>query len=73
MSEAVRHLLELFDELTQDDQRRVVDELLAREPTSGLPRVPYGEGAVPPKGLDALAGELFTNLDAEENARAADR
>jgi hypothetical protein len=65
MSEPVRHLLELFETLQEADKRSVVAELLRRNPPS--------EDDIPASGFDALADELFANLDAEEAARATDR
>jgi hypothetical protein len=65
MSNPVRHLLELFDALPEPDKRSAVAEILRRNPP--------GEGDIPAPGLDALADELFSTLDAEEAARAPDR
>ena len=42
-------------------------EAAVSEPVSSPP----GEADIPAAGLDALAGELFAALDAEEDARAA--
>ena len=65
MSERVSHLLDLFDALPEPDKRSAVVEILRRSSP--------GEADIPPSGHDALAGELFAALDAEEAARAADR
>jgi hypothetical protein len=65
VSNRVSQLLSLFDSLPDDDKRSAVVEILRRS----LP----GEGDIPAHGLDALADELFVALDAEEDARAADR
>ncbi len=65
MSEPVSRLLDLFDALPELDKQSAVTEILRR--------APQGEANVPAAGLDALAGELFAALDAEEDARAATR
>lgn len=62
MSEPVSQLLDLFDALPEPDKKSVVAEILRRSPP--------GETDIPADGLDALAGELFATLDAEESARA---
>jgi hypothetical protein len=63
MSEPVTHLLALFDALPEPDKQSAVAEILRRSPP--------GAADIPATGLDALAGELFAALDAEEDARAA--
>ena len=65
MSEPVSRLLVLFDALPEPDKQSAVAEILRRSPP--------GEANIPDAGLDALAGELFAALDAEEDARAAGR
>ena len=62
MSEPVRHLLELFDALPDQDKRVAVEELLHRSP--------HGYGDISAPAFDALADELFADLDLEEAARA---
>jgi hypothetical protein len=63
MSEQVRHLLELFDTLSETDQRMAFVEILRRSPP--------GEADFPLSAHDALAAELFAVLDAEESADAS--
>ena len=65
MSEPVSRLLDLFDALPEPDKQSAVTAILRRSPP--------GEADLPAAGLDALAGELFAALDAEEDARAAGR
>ena len=65
MSEPVSRLLDLFDALPEPDKQSAVTEILRRRP--------QGKADLPIAGLDALAGELFTALDAEEDARATTR
>lgn len=60
MSEPILHLLELFDALPEPDKRSAVAEILRRNPP--------GEADLTGAGHDALAAELFANLDAEEAA-----
>lgn len=62
MSETVTHLLDLFDALPEPDKQSAVAEILRRRPV--------GEADIPAAGLNALADELFSALDAEEDARA---
>ncbi|CAN5533138.1 hypothetical protein BH10PLA2_BH10PLA2_14120 [soil metagenome] len=64
MSEQVSQLLELFDTLSEPDQRLAFVEILRR---SSL-----GEADIPPITHDAMAAELFAVLDAEETANASD-
>ena len=65
MSEPVSRLLDLFDALPEPDKQSAVAEILRRSPPA--------EADIPADGLDALAGELFAALDAEEDARGASR
>jgi hypothetical protein len=59
MSETVSHLLDLFDSLPEPEEQSAATEILRRRP--------QGELDPPVAGLDALAGELFEGLDAEED------
>lgn len=65
MSEPISRLLDLFDALPEPDKQSAVDALIRRKP--------LGESDLPEADLDALAGELFAALDAEEDARGAGR
>ncbi len=65
MSEPVSRLLDLFDALPESHKQSAVAEILRRSPP--------GEADLADAGLDALAGELFAALDAEEGARGAGR
>lgn len=65
VSEPVSHLLDLFDALPEPDKQSAVAAILRRSPPA--------EDDIPAAGLDALAGELFAALDAEEDARTAGR
>lgn len=65
MSEPVSRLLDLFDTLPEPDKQTAVAEIIRRRPA--------GEADIPEAGLDALAGELFAALDAEEDACGAGR
>jgi len=65
MSERVSQLLNLFDALPELDKQSAASEILRRSP--------WGEVDLPSSELDALAGELFSALDAEEAGCAADR
>lgn len=62
MSEAIRHLLELFDALPDPAKGTAVAEILRRNPPA--------EADISADGLDTIAEELFTGLDAEEVFRA---
>jgi hypothetical protein len=64
MSEPVTQLLHLFDALPEPEKQSAVAEILRRRPS--------GHADLSSDGLDALAGELFAALDAEEGVRAAD-
>jgi hypothetical protein len=65
MSETVRHLLDLFDALPEQEKRSAVLEILRRS-------VPV-EADITVHELNTLADELFSALDSEESARATDR
>ena len=64
MSNPVRQLLDLFDALPELEKHTAVAEILRR-------RLPP-QADIPAQGLDALADELFSTLDAEEAARASE-
>jgi hypothetical protein len=64
MTSAVKHLIELFDALSADEQREAARLLLAR--------VVAGEsGDVADDSLVAAAEELFADLDRREAASEA--
>ncbi|MFO0798025.1 MAG: hypothetical protein U0804_11140 [Gemmataceae bacterium] len=60
----VRQLLDLFDALPEPDKQAAAAEILRRLP---------GSDDLTPSDLDALADELFADLDAEEAASAPGR
>ena len=61
MSERVNQLLDLFDALPEPEKRSAAIEILRRSPV--------GEEDISLSGFDALAGELFSALDVEEEVR----